>query len=124
MSAMRRSLAAIVLMALFGGIAEPATCSGWEASASDRMACCQRAQHPSCDDQRAADSCCAGEEQSRQPASTMSAAPEAASTPGLAIFTPTIDSTAIEEATATLFERAVSRRLHGPPGLLAPPLRI
>jgi hypothetical protein len=124
MSAMRRSLAAIVLMALFGGFAEPATCSGWQASASDRMACCQRAQHPSCDDQRAADSCCAGEEQSRQPGSTMSAVPEATAAHGIALFTPTIDSTAIEQATATLFEHAVSRRLHGPPGLLAPPLRI
>ena len=62
---MRRSLAAIVLMVLFGGIAAPVTCAGWEVSASDRMACCQRAQHDSCDEQSAADDCCAAQEQSR-----------------------------------------------------------
>ncbi len=124
MTGMRRSLAAIVLMVLFGGLAAPMTCAGWDVSASDRMACCKRAQHGSCDEQRAADSCCAGQEQSSQPGSVMTAAPESAPAADVALATPGIDATVIELVAAALFERAVTHRLHGPPGLLAPPLRI
>ena len=121
---MRKSLAAIVLIVLFGGIAAPATCSGWETSASDRMACCKRAQHVSCNEQNAADDCCAGQEQSQQPGSSIATALQAAPAPGVVLFTPAFESTAIEQTTATLFELSLAQRLHGPPGLLAPPLRI
>jgi hypothetical protein len=124
MREMRRSLAAIVLMVLFGGIGAPVTCAGWEVSASERMACCQRAQHGPCDEQRAADNCCAGQEQSRQAGSTVTAAPQAGPAPTVALSTPAFDSTAIAQVAAMHLERTITRRLHGPPGLLAPPLRI
>ena len=124
MALMRRALAAIVLMVLFGGIAAPVTCAGWDLSASDRMACCQRAQHDSCGEQRAADDCCAAQEQSQQPGSNVTASLPDAPAPAVALFTPAFDSSAIQQSAATRFERAAAQRLHGPPGLLAPPLRI
>jgi hypothetical protein len=66
MRSMRRRIAAVVMLILTGGIAAPATCTGWESSPSARMACCQRAQHDDCVEQSAADDCCAQEEQSHQ----------------------------------------------------------
>ena len=121
---MRKSLAAIVLIVLFGGIAAPVTCAGWQVSPSDRMACCQRAQHDACDNQSAADDCCAAEEQSRHAEATVIAATPAVPAPGIALFTPLFDPGANERSAATLFERAVAGRLHGPRGLFASPLRI
>lgn len=74
---MRRRIAAVVLLILAGGIAAPATCTGWESSASERMACCQRSQHADCVEQSAADDCCAQKEQSNQVASPIAQAPAA-----------------------------------------------
>jgi hypothetical protein len=123
MTGMRRSVAAIVLMVLFGGIAAPMTCAGWEVSASERMACCQRAQHGPCDEQRVADNCCAGQEQSRQAGSTITAAAQAAPAPAVALSNPAFDSIALEQVATTLLDRAFARP-HRPPGLLTLPLRI
>jgi hypothetical protein len=48
-------------------------CVGWQPSASDRMACCVRAEH-GCPDQLAADQCCAAGELAQQPEVTSSIA--------------------------------------------------
>jgi hypothetical protein len=124
MADMRRWFAAILLVTLALGAGAPATCTGWEPAAADRMACCMRAQHATCHDQTAADDCCARHEQSRQSGTAIGAAVQAPSSHILALPAPAFDSTAARQITSARFERTIARRLHGPPVLLAPPLRI
>jgi hypothetical protein len=121
---MRRLFAAILLATLALSAGAPATCAGWEAAATGRMACCKRAQHASCHDQIAADDCCARHEQSRQSGRTIDAALQAAPTHVLAVLPFAFDTTAAPQITANPFARSAARHLHGPPGLLAPPLRL
>jgi hypothetical protein len=121
---MRRALAALIVALLTGSIAAPVTCAGWEAAAADRMACCKHAQHANCHDQAAADNCCARHEQSRQPASTVITAAPVGPAPVVALVVPVFDAATLVHTSAAVLERSAARRLHGPPGLLAPPLRI
>ena len=121
---MRRLFAAILLATLALGAGAPATCAGWESAATDRMACCKRAQHASCHDQIAADDCCARHEQSRQSGRTIDAAVQATPSHVLAVLPFAFETTAAQQITASPFAFSAARDLHGPPSLLAPPLRI
>jgi hypothetical protein len=59
---MIRRLAALMLVALMlAGNVTGVVCAGWQASASDRMACCMKAGHE-CSDRLSADQCCAAGE--------------------------------------------------------------
>lgn len=88
------------------------------------MACCKRAKHASCHNQIAADDCCARHEQSRQSGRTIDAALQAAPSHVLAVLPFAFETTAVEKITASPFAVSAARHLHGPPGLLALPLRI
>jgi len=121
---MRRLFAAILLATLALGAGAPVTCAGWEPAASDRMACCKRAQHATCHDQTAADDCCARHEQSRQSGMTIDATLQSASSHALAVLPFAFEAVAALQDTASPIACGAARQLHGPPGLLAPPLRI
>lgn len=119
---MRRACAAVLLAILTLVSGTPITCAGWEASGSDRMACCKRAAHDHCDDQAMADSCCAGQEQTHQSGPTASAAMPI----GPAVLSAVLPGL-LEFAAAAWGRRVCSfnvYRFHDPPGLLSPPLRI
>jgi hypothetical protein len=125
MAGMRRRLAAILLVTLALGAGAPVTCTGWEPAAAARMACCKRAQHATCHDQTAADDCCARHEQSRQSGTAIASPVQMVPGHAVVLPAPAFDSTTVaRQITAACFERTIARRLHGPPGLLAPPLRI
>jgi len=69
---MIRRLAALVLaVLLIAGNVAAVECAGWQSSASDRMACCVKAEHE-CADQLSADRCCAAGELAQQPTLTYS----------------------------------------------------
>ena len=63
---------ALATLLLAGNVAA-VDCAGWQPSASDRMACCLKAEH-GCPDQLAADQCCAASESLQQPTVTSVAA--------------------------------------------------
>jgi hypothetical protein len=71
---------ALAALVLFGNVAA-IECEGWQTSASDRMACCAKAQHP-CSDQLSADQCCGASELAKQPteAGSTTASPPLAAT--------------------------------------------
>ena len=121
---MRKAIAAALLMMLTGSISAPVTCAGWEGSAANRLACCKRAQHVACHEQATADDCCAGQEQSRQPAFTI--APQSATPPlqVVAVCVPAFDAVRVELTLAALCRQNLARQLHVPPNLSPPPLRI
>ena len=121
---MRKAIAATLLMMLTGSISAPVTCAGWEGSAANRLACCKRAQHVTCQEQATADDCCAGQEQSRQPAFTI--APLSATPPPQVVAgcVPALDAVRVELTLAALSHQNLIRQLHVPPNLSLPPLRI
>ena len=127
MMTIRKRAATGVLTLLLVSIAAPGTCFGWEPSAAARFACCQQAHHADCSDQLSADACCAGQEQSRQPApqltspsATLSAhAGVIAFAGGLAFL-----DTNPPNARALLIRDIGADSLHSPPGFSRPPLRI
>jgi hypothetical protein len=112
------------MLLLTGSIAAPVTCAGWEPAARDRMACCKRAEHASCHDQTAADNCCAQHEQSRQPGSSLTPSRHLTPAALVTVGIPDLDTADIADSSARIVERRAARRLHGPPGFLAPPLRL
>ena len=54
----------MVVLALSASVASM-TCAGWQATAAERMDCCESA-HDGCADQLSADACCARTEQAQQ----------------------------------------------------------
>jgi hypothetical protein len=121
---MRKRVAAVVLLILTGGITAPATCTGWESSASDRMACCQRAQHEDCTEQSAADDCCAQEEQSRQIGSTVSPAAQVTAIKASLSGSPAYLDSFSGLQRAPRLVSALAAAYSPPPPTLSPPLRI
>lgn len=124
MTRVRATCAVILLSILTLGSAAPLTCAGWESAASDRMACCKRAAHERCADQSAADACCAGQEQGRQRATGVSAVHAAAPVLAPAVFVPALAFFDLDGRATRHFAPSSAHPLHGPPGLLATPLRI
>jgi hypothetical protein len=97
---------------------------GWESSPSERMACCQRAQHEDCVEQSAADDCCAQEEQSNQVASPIPTAPAAVVTQaGLAESPSYFDDRTVLQSASRL-AGVLCAASPPPPPVLSPPLRI
>jgi len=120
---MRRRIAAIVLLLLSGKIAAPATCTGWESSAAERMTCCQRAQHEDCSEQSAADDCCAQAEQSRQVIATASPSLPATIHTSLTALPDHFDYTTALDLVSPLARHLRASLAPSPPALLLP-LRI
>jgi hypothetical protein len=120
---MLRVVAALLVAVLASSAAAPFTCAGWQAAPADRMACCERADHD-CDDQTAADACCGQQEQSHQPAPTLS--PLALVTPLVlaTLATPGPDLSALADAAFKRHESFAAPPLHAPPGSFDLPLRI
>ena len=123
MRRMRRALATLLLAVIASTVAGPMTCAGWEATAAERRSCCQRASHD-CPDQTAADDCCAAQEQTHQPGTTMAAVMLAVPVNVAAVFPDTIDFSSANRATTTRFETSAFLPPHAPPGSFAQPLRI
>ena len=123
MQAMRRRIAACLLAVVGVSIATPVTCAGWQPRADERLACCQRAAHDHCKDQRAADDCCAGAEQQQQPAQVMatSAMP---SILALAFAPASFGSLAAAPTSARHSDPFFTLPPDSPPGFFGPPLRI
>jgi len=118
-----KATAAVLVLLLSGVFSAPVTCVGWERSPSDRRQCCQRAHHQHCHDQASADTCCAAHEQGRQALSVQ--APHVITAEQIAASpTPTFDTSALYQPDAVRYAVVLARRLHDPPVLLAPPLRI
>lgn len=124
MAGMHRAYAAVLLAILTLGSAAPVICSGWEPLPSDRMACCQRAAHERCDNQSVADSCCAGQEQTHQPGTTIAATVSAGALLTPAVVTPGFEPGATQSLAARHFQLSLAHCFHSPPGLPGPPLRI
>ena len=120
---MLRIVSALVAAVLASSAAAPLTCAGWQAAPADRMACCERAGHD-CDDQAAADACCGQQEQSHQPAPTLS--PLAVVTPLVLVTlaTPGPDLPALANAASKQHESFAAPQLHAPPSSFDLPLRI
>jgi hypothetical protein len=119
---MLRAVAALLAAVLTSSTLAPLTCSGWEAAAADRMACCRRAAHD-CPDQTAADACCAQQEQTRQPATTLSTAGLVA--PAVLVATvPAPNPAAVETSVSRQYDVRAVPQLHAPPGSFERPLRI
>jgi hypothetical protein len=121
---MRRRVAAVVMLILTGGIAAPATCTGWESSASERMACCQRAQHDDCVEQSAADDCCAQEEQTNQIASPIPQAPAAVVNQAGLAESPAYGDDRTGPQSAARLAGVICAASPPPLHTLSPPLRI
>jgi hypothetical protein len=120
---MRRAFASFVLAITGFGASAPVTCAGWESKPAERMACCQRAAHD-CGDQSAADDCCAQQEQTHQPGTTMTTMTVAVPVPVASCFSPAVDLSAGIRMAATRFDGSPSPRSHAPPGSFIKPLRI
>ena len=120
---MLRTVAALLVAVLTSSALAPLTCSGWEAAAADRMACCQRAAHD-CPDQAAADACCAQQEQTHQPALTLSAPAVVAPGAVAAVIDSAFDLSAIGAAVSRHHDAFAAPQLHAPPGSFKRPLRI
>jgi hypothetical protein len=122
---MRRRIVALLLAVLAFTAGTPVTCAGWQPKAAERMACCQRAAHGRCHDQKAADDCCAQQEQTQQPRIIAGAAAQAGpGHAGVALASPAAVSLIFEPQPASRFRSSVSPRPHHPPPVFAPPLRI
>jgi len=117
-------VAALLALILSGFSAAPLTCVGWVASASERRECCKRAHHQHCQNQASADTCCAGHEQGRQALSTHGQPQVAGVDHAAALPVPLFDAASLHQAAFAQYAAVYARRLHGPPILLAPPLRI
>src|SRR5919112_1008648 len=120
---MRKGVATSVLALLLMSIAAPATCFGWEPSAADRLACCKQAHHADCSDQMSADACCAGQEQSKQPASQLVLISAILASPGDAAVV-LFFTTPPPNGSGALIHELHAASFHSLPGLLRPPLRI
>ena len=105
-------------------IASPVTCAGWEERARDRMACCQRAGHGHCDDQRAADACCAGGEQREQPGTQAAGTLPAPLFQLIALLPAPLDGSEPGLAMVRYPGRRLAPLPASPPGFFGPPLRI
>jgi hypothetical protein len=123
MASMCRAVAAFLLTIIGLGASAPVTCAGWESKPSERMACCQRAAHD-CADQSAADDCCAQQEQTHQPGTTMTAMTVAVPVPVASFFSTAADLSADIRTAASRFDGSPSARSHAPPGSFIQPLRI
>jgi hypothetical protein len=120
---MCKGVATSVLVLLLVSIAAPATCFGWEPSAADRLACCKQAHHSDCSDQMSADACCAGQEQSKQPASQIAFTSAVLASPSVAVVVLFFNTPPPGSPCTRVHELHVAS-LHSPPSLLRPPLRI
>jgi hypothetical protein len=112
--AVRRVLAALMMLTFTASAVITATmCGGWESTASARMDCCAAMGHD-CPDQEAADGCCGRAEQAQQkfenstdpykplpPAAVLLAIPPATGLPAL--------------TAAVAFERSFQQHPHSPP---------
>src|SRR4051794_35710788 len=107
-----RAIAALLAVLLTTTIAAPLTCVGWEGSAAERRECCKRAEHHGCPDQRAADSCCAAHEQSRQLTPALSSVAQAPPAVVAASPVPALDSATLDRTTALLLDVVLATRLH------------
>jgi hypothetical protein len=117
-----KALAALLVLLLAGTSAAPGTCAGWEGSPESRRECCKRAHHASCQDQTAADNCCAGHEQGRL--ATVGPVADTAHMQPVAVVIPTFDPTSLHASARALYSMVIVKRLHAPPDLLVLPLRI
>jgi hypothetical protein len=120
---MRRAVAASLLTLLIGSLGLPATCFGWERSAADRLACCKRAHGANCPDQLAADVCCAGQEQSRQPALRLASATPTLVSDSITVAVPLFNAAGPDTLIPLVLQHR-ARSLHNPPIFSPPPLRI
>ena len=120
---MHRAIAALLLSVMAAAISAPVTCTGWEPTPSERLACCQRAAHD-CADQVAADTCCAQQEQAHQPGSTASAPATAVPIVLDAVWAPAACPDAIAPIATPGLELVLHTQQHAPPGAFALPLRI
>jgi hypothetical protein len=121
---MRRMCAVVLLAMLTLVSAAPITCAGWEASPSDRMACCKRAAHGHSVDPAMADSCCAGQEQTHQSASTVNASAAASRWLAPAVIFTVFQFVAVDVQASFASRLPRASRFHDPPGSSASPLRI
>ena len=122
MARVRRLIAALLLAVLACASAAPVTCSGWESTPADRMACCQRAGH-TCPDQSAADACCALQEDNLPRATMSGPSLTALATPAaLLSAVPDFTSLALVTCRADVASHVAGR--HAPPGSFSVPLRI
>jgi hypothetical protein len=119
-----KAIAAILVLVLSSALAAPVTCVGWEMSPSDRRECCQRAHHQHCHDQASADTCCAAHEQGRQAIGASSVPSACGHVDSVSLPAVAFDSVALFYASSRYYSILIAKRLHGPPVLLAPPLRI
>jgi hypothetical protein len=120
---MLRAVAALLVAVLASSTLAPATCAGWQATPADRMACCERAEHD-CPDQSAADACCAQQEETHQPATTLSAIALSAPSTLAPIIVSAPDLSGPQNAASRRYEAFAALPLHAPPGAFALPLRI
>ncbi len=111
----RRILALFVMLVLWAPSVSM-VCTGWEASAADRMDCC-RAAHDGCADQMSADACCARTEQGRH--QLLTAVPQMPVAQIAASVSFPFDALQHTRQAAAAFERAQRRYPHGPPFLSA-----
>lgn len=120
-----KAIAALVVLLMTGSIAAPVTCVGWEGAPAARRACCQRASHQHCHDQASADTCCAGHEQGCHSASTTpSQGAVAGAGVSAALPVAIVDCEGLTPSLIGRYTTVAAKHLHGPPLLLAPPLRI
>jgi hypothetical protein len=119
-----KGVAALLVLILSGALAAPVTCVGWEPTPSHRRECCLRAAHQHCQDQTSADACCAAHEQGRLPVSAQSPESVAVSDHASALPVDALDAGSLYQPVAVLISAVYARRLHGPPIILATPLRI
>ena len=123
MAGMRKRVAESLLTLLLLTSAAPATCFGWEPLPADRLACCKQAHHANCSDQLSADACCAGQEQSNQPAPQLASPSATLIAPTTAIVVLFFNTDSLEPVALALRELR-ARSLHSPPNLFGLPLRI
>jgi hypothetical protein len=116
-------VAAVLIVLLSASVGAPLSCTGWETSAADRQACCKRAHHDHCQDQGAADDCCAKHESAR-----FATAAGSILTSGLTVTIAVLTHGAVAPLAPLPEGSALTRGLrqpaHAPPDLFSPPLRI
>jgi hypothetical protein len=118
-----KAVAAVLILLLGGSVGAPLSCAGWETSAGDRQACCKRAHHDHCQDQSAADDCCA-KHQSARLGTTAGRADVASVSIDAALIAGRVSLPLIASPDADARDGAMIARVHVPPGFLSPPLRI
>jgi hypothetical protein len=117
-----RTVAAVLILLLGGSVGAPLSCAGWETSAADRQACCKRAHHDHCQDQSAADDCCA-KHQSARLGTTAARADVAGITSDAAVMSTRVSLPLAASPDTDARDGALITRIHIPPGFLSP-LRI